>query len=74
MGKLVRVAVMGLLLASTLYSVPFANASARRKPIAMEKSCRTLGICNQSCYRCISNQGCPDYPNEVCLCGASICP
>jgi hypothetical protein len=75
MGKLVRMTFMGFLLALTLYSVPFADASARRKPTASTKAtCRVVGICSQSCYSCISNQGCPDYPSEVCLCGQHICP
>lgn len=73
MGKLVRMAVMGLLLALTLYSAPIANASARQG-LAAKSTCRTPGICNQSCVNCLSSQACPDYPNEVCLCGQRFCP
>jgi hypothetical protein len=73
MSKLVRLAVMGFLLALTFYAAPMANASARRS-LAAKATCRTLGICRDSCVRCWSSQGCPDYPFETCLCGASICP
>ena len=75
MEKLVRMTCMGFLLALALFSAPFANASARRKPIVDPKAtCRVVGICSQSCRSCISSQGCPDYPGEVCLCGQHICP
>ena len=72
MGKLVRVAVMGLLLALALYSAPIANASARRS-LAGKTMCRSLGICRDGCNRCWSNLDCA-IEGDVCLCGASICP
>ncbi len=73
MSKWVRVAVMGFLLALTVYTAPTANASAQRN-LPAKAMCRTLGICSDSCVRCWSSQGCPEYPTEVCICGASICP
>jgi hypothetical protein len=73
MGKLVRVSVMGFLLALALYAAPTANASSQRE-LRAKSTCLRLGICRDSCVRCWSSQGCPDYPNETCLCGASICP
>ena len=74
MRLVVQVALLGFLLALALYSVPFASASARHKPTPGTKACRVVGICSQSCYSCISSQGCPDYPAEVCLCGQHFCP
>jgi hypothetical protein len=55
------------LLTLALAGMPLANASAA-------STCRTVGICNQSCVSCLSSQACPDYPNERCLCGQHICP
>jgi hypothetical protein len=73
MSKWIKMSIMGVLLALAFGSVPSANASAPGRFTA-KSTCRTPGICNQSCVACLSSQACPDYPNEVCLCGQRFCP